>query len=426
MAKKKADEAPATKPPLWPQPIPVIGLTGKYASGKTLFGLTIAPGGETLVYDTEKSSESYLSLGFDRVDVPAEMLRLKPAGYKPLDTFEWWRKHVRSIPAGRYRVILLDTVSEIEAGLADWVLAHPHEFGRTAAQYARASGLLWGDVKEHWKSILSDLASRCETFVFVAHLKAVWAGNSPTGKLAPKGKTTLEELASLYLWMERHPDAKGNVPAVPSATVRKTRLAFTKITPAGVIVSPALPPRIPEATPQAVRAYQLTPPDYDNLKPEERAPETGLSEDEKLELRARTAEAEVETERLRADRQPARSAKEIAAAKKAAAEQAEAPGAPATEPKADHSLITQEQLERLAELREELFGLDELDEEDRTKTWAGIMAKRSVKSARELTAKQARDLIEVLAFEVDKRLMERDLTTDLKEAGADPEADFPA
>ena len=73
--------------PLWQQPIPVIGLTGEYQSGKTLFGLSISPGPRTLVYDMEKSSLTYESIGFQRVDIGAEMLKLHPKGYAPIKLF---------------------------------------------------------------------------------------------------------------------------------------------------------------------------------------------------------------------------------------------------------------------------------------------------------------------------------------------------
>lgn len=418
----KEKEQAVTSQPLWPHPIPVIGGTGEYASGKTLFGLTICPGPQTLVYDTEKSSESYLALGFDRVDVPAEMVRRFPRGYKPIDLFGWWRDHIRAVPAGKYRVIMLDTVSEVETGLADYVLANPKEFGRTPQQYARATGLLWGDVKEHWKAILSDLASRCETFYFVSHLKAVWAGNAPTGKKAPKGKSTLEELASLYLWFERRPNASGETPAVPAAVVRKSRLAHTHIDANGIQITPALPPRIPAATPATIREYQRNPPRYDRLRPEELAPEEKVTEAEMAELRARTAEAEVEAERLRTERLRHQEEAEERARQRATArpqppaDESAKPAAPAPaegqqgaedgQPQSTTAETTfavqagptEAQLARLKALRDELFDLT--GPEDRAATWKAILAKRQATSAMELTEFQARELIGKLEAQV--------------------------
>ena len=279
--------------PTFPQKIEVLGLTGEFASGKTLFGLSIDPA-KTLVYDAEKSAGTYEALGFTRIDIPREMQARSPKGYKPIDTFTYWWNHVKSVPAGRFSVIGLDPVSEIESGLADWVMANPSYFGKTAAQYLKSGGLFWGDVKELWKLILSDLASRCETFYFTSHLTSVWQGSAPVpGRRKPKGKETLMELASLYLLMERKPDANGAIPAKPSAIVLKSRLATTALNADGdVSIVPTLPPRLAVATPAEIRRYMRQPPNYAALKPEELAPEPTVSEDERAAIRLATAEAE--------------------------------------------------------------------------------------------------------------------------------------
>jgi hypothetical protein len=391
--------------PLWPQPIPILGVTGEFASGKTLFCLSVSPGPQTLVYDCEKSSESYAALGCDRVDVPAEMLRRHPSGYAPVRTFEWWRDHVRSVKPGRYRVIALDTAGEIESGLVDWVRANPQHFGRTSAQYVKMESLLWGDVREHWKGLLTDLASRCETFVFSTHLGRVWVDNKPTQKTKPRGKSTLMELASLYLQLERRPDPKGNVPATPSAVVLKTRLAHARIdTDGNPVIVPSLPPRLPQATPAAIRAYQLSPPDAGKLSKDERAPEQQLSDDDRAAVRLATAEAERDAEQLRLERlSRARPAREVAAPEtppvkrgpgRPAASDAEPPKAP---PPADKA--TDEQVLALAKLRDLLCetNLPDGTQDERSALWRGVLSKRGVKSARDLTAGQADELATALA-----------------------------
>lgn len=278
--------------PLWPKAIEVVGGTGEYESGKTTFGLTICPGEETLYYDFEKSGATYESdLGFTRIDVPAEMQKKHPNGYKPIDVFNWWIGHVRSQRAGQYRVIVADPASDIEQGLADWVASNPRYFNRTPGQYLKMSGLMWGDMKAYWKTILADIAARCETFYFTTHMANVWKGDKPSKERKAKGKETLFEMASLYLKFERKKDED----AVPSAVVLKSRLS--KITvdeddEDGEVKSiPLLPPRLPVATPAAVRRYMKNPPDYANLKPEEKIGEAKLSDDEKLLLQAQIADA---------------------------------------------------------------------------------------------------------------------------------------
>jgi hypothetical protein len=152
--------------------------------------------------------------------------------------------------------------------------------------------------------------------VFTAHLGAEFADKKPTGKLKPKGKDTLPELASLYLWMEWQKDKAGGRAAKPSAKVIKSRLSFTRVDPAtgDVDIRPALPPRLPVATPHAVRQYLLAPPDYANLSDAEKAPEAELSADERLRLEVARAEAERDAAfaRLEADGRAAEAAKDIA------------------------------------------------------------------------------------------------------------------
>lgn len=282
------------KKPLWPKPIPIIGGTGEFESGKSLFGLTIDPGPRTLVYDVEKSTAAYTDLGFERIDVLDEMQKKFPGGYKPVDLFIWWREHVRSIPAGKYTVIVVDPVTDIERGLTDYVNANPQQFGHTAGQYAKMSGIMWGDVKDFEKAILGDIASRCETFYYTAHLGREFDGNEATKKKKVKGKQTLSELATLFLWFDRSPNAQGVKPDKPSAYVRKCRLLHNKIDPATgeLEMYKVLPPRMPVATPKAIRDYFANPAGGRAAAEDEAAQDESLTEDEKLVIRMRTAEAE--------------------------------------------------------------------------------------------------------------------------------------
>lgn len=426
------------KPPLWPKgkSIEVIGLTGDFATGKTIFAVSICPGVDTLVYDVEKSSGAYQSLGFDRIDVPAEMVKAFPNGYQPVDLFNWWWANIKAIPPGKYRVIVLDPVSEIESGIVDYVRRNPEKFGYTAKQFTLAAGLMWGAVKDFWKSILADLAARCETFVFTSHLRNVWKGGAPTGKKAPKGKETLMELASLYLHMERKPDAKGIVPEVPSATVIKHRLSDHIIDEATGEIKwvDLLPPRLPIATPAAIRQYILNPPDYGKLKPAERVVEEKVTEQEMAEMKLATAEAERDAEAMRLELlNRASSVAANQAALRAASDAAKKPEwtvekAKAKDPTAAAILtpasntktaptqaapttpsasiepterITDDLLEQLAELRHKL-GID-------GDGWKAILAKRGVTTARDFTMEQGRELFDAMS----KRFMASSLADGL-------------
>lgn len=398
--------SPPVAAPIWPKPLPVIVLTGEKWSGKTLFALSIDPR-RTLIYDTEISSKSYQG-PWDRVDVMAEMLRLYPGGHKPIDRFTWWLDHVRSIEPGRYTVIVCDTVNEIETGLADWVRLNPQAFGHTAAQYLRMSGLMWGDVKDHWLSIMaSELASRCQTFVATTHMGLEWAGDKPTGKRKPKGKETLFQIASLYLQMERKPDPKGGRPSVPSALVLKERTADMEIDPVTgeVRIVSHFPPRLPIATPAEVRARMMKPLDTATIRPEEMAPEEIMTEDDRAAVRLQTAEKEAEVEAMRLDRMQReqaarqRSMTQVTIAPLASppvAQAAPPASSPQATPTADRA--TDVQLHLLQKLRGQLFHAQGLDDQAAQRdAWSAILSRRGVTTARDLTQSQATDLAEAIA-----------------------------
>ena len=273
---------------IWgPQVIEVIGLTGEYESGKTLFGLMIDPE-RTLCIDVEKSATAYeASLGFKRIDLVQLTVQEHGDSYTPLDLFLTFWKLLKSV-GSEYTVWMIDPVSEIESGLVMYVDAHPEEFGYTSGQFKKMSGLKWGAVKELWKRILTVAAEKCQTLVFTSHLKSEWKGDRPTRNRIPKGKETLMEVASLYLWMERPTDDKGRKRPEPSARVLKSRLATAQRDANGkVVIVPTLPPRLALATPDAIRAYILNPPDYAKLKSGEKAsPEEALTDDERLLIQA--------------------------------------------------------------------------------------------------------------------------------------------
>lgn len=403
--------------PLWPQPIPVIVLSGEKWSGKTIFSLSIA-GPDTIIYDTETSSLSYIDdVGATRIDVMEEMHKLYPKGHKAIDRYLWWIGHVRSLPTGKFKVVVCDTVNEIESGLADWVKNNPGHFGHSAAQYIKMSGIMWGDVKDHWLSIISsELKGRCETVVLITHMGNVWgADNKPTGKRKPKGKDTLLQVSSLFLEMERKKDAQGNLPKFPSAIVVKDRIARMRFdaTNGEMAVNPLLPPRVPKATPAEIRRIMLQGGiDFANLAPDQMAPEEAVTEDERAAVRLATAEAERDTEQARlarADREQAASHRATTAP--APAPQARtpdpasvAPAATAVSPPTNgtagprRDAPSAAQLAKISGLRARLWEAagDVTDEAKKTR-WNGVLERRKVKSALDLTAAQADELIGSLA-----------------------------
>lgn len=343
-----------------PVEIEVIGVTGEYQAGKTIFLLSIAPGlhpaghpsfataPRTLMLDMEKSSGTYGGAGCRRIDVPAILLEKHGGSYTPLQAFLWFLDLIETkLKPGQFDVIAVDPVSDIEAGLVAFVKENPGRFGLTPDQIKKAGGLLWGAVKDYWKLILLKLATCCKTFGFTSHLRDEWTGNVPTGKREPKGKETLMELASLYLWLERKPDASGNVPDMPSAIVLKQRLADTFIgDDGGLRVQPLLPPRLPVATVAAIRQYIAAPPDYGMLSAGERVREEEVSAETKLRLELAKAEAVKEAEGSRLQR-----LERMAELQKLQREAAAAPG-PA--PSADQAAAMQKTAEEKAKADAEI------------------------------------------------------------------------
>lgn len=292
-------QATQAKPDLWGGiKIPVLGVCGEKFSGKTLLLASIDPP-HTCMIDLEDSSESYNIEFAKRVSLYDEMLKKHGKNATPLQCFEWFSTFVDSIKPGEFTVLAVDPISDIESGLVDWVKANPTKFGHTAQQYEKASGLLWMDVKSHWKMMLGILSRKVQTFAFSVHMGNVFKAGAPTGKRAPKGKETLFELASLYLEVERKPDDKGKIEKKPSAKVLKSRLAISRMVDGELEHFPVLPPRLDVATPAAIRGYIKAPPDYSKLKKSELVTPEHLSDDDKLEIQREIAQTQLEVEQTK-------------------------------------------------------------------------------------------------------------------------------
>ena len=396
--------------PLWVnRRIPVIGVTGEIESGKTLFCLSIDPNcfgrdrsqpATTRHWDSEGSATTYADgLHFEHRNLAEIMLQEHPDGHKPIDLFLHWVADMRAIEPGRYRVLALDTVTEIEDGLVDWVRTHPEAFGHTRGQYQNMQGLMWGDVKAYWKRLLSETMARCETFVFASHMKAVWRGSSTVpGQRQAKGKETLMELASLYMRLERSPEPnKAKAPRKPIGIVLKSRLA--NFDPGSGETFPILPPRLPEATPDAIREYIKTPPDYTKLKKGEQAVAETMSDDERLAVeasiasdRAQAATAELsKTELIRqaAAAQAKMMEQQGAAQGPATAVQLEPPHDPPEYSQAANGPCMEDQRHKIIGLFEAL-GMDPENARQ-------VLANREAAKLADLNVKQADELIAKLS-----------------------------
>ncbi len=293
--------------------IPVLGVTGKWKSGKSLFLGSIAPGAfddgksRTKYYDFELSATSYQGLGMEYVDVPGRMRELNGVDeYKPIDVFRWWRNELLAIPAGAYDVLAVDPITDIESGMVEYVLSLYQQYGfKDKDKFKAMGGVFWGAVNDHWKRFLADIASRCRTFAFSTHMRKVWVGDKPTNQDTPKGKTTLTELANLYLWLERGPDEKGVEHPTPRCRqLLKDRVCFTAIDPQTYqpIIVPYLPPAFDNCTPNRIRQYIAAPANYAALKENERVSPILLTEAERQQNELAIAEARQKAEEAALER----------------------------------------------------------------------------------------------------------------------------
>jgi hypothetical protein len=284
--------------------IEVFGATGEFATGKTILGLSIAPGvhpeghpfagkPRTLYLDLEKSGATYGGTGCLRIDVPAELAKLHGPNYTARQVAEWFNALPSRLKPGQFDVTLVDPLNDIESGEVDLVKSNPAAHGYTANQFNASVGLLMAAMKAHWKKLLMSFSNVCKCLFFTTHLRDEFKGGKPSGNREPRGKETLAELASLYLWLERLPDEKGNTSEKPSAIVLKHRLSDTRIGPTGELeIVELMPRRIPVATVQEIRRYIANPPNIEKPATGERVIEKPVTEIDLQRMRLATAEAQ--------------------------------------------------------------------------------------------------------------------------------------
>jgi hypothetical protein len=310
MGKQKAEVViPAGR--LWPNTpwgspmaIEVFGATGEFSTGKTILGLSIAPGvhpeghpfagkPRTLYLDLEKSGTSYAGTGCKRIDVPTTLAEAYGPNYTAKQAAEWFNAIPIKVQPGQYDVCMVDPINDIESGEVDIVKANPTAYGYSKNQIDSSVGLLMAAMKAHYKKLLMGFARVFQCVYFATHLRDEFRGGKPSGRREPRGKETLAELASLYLWLERLPDDKGNTSPIPSAIVLKHRLSDTRVNESGELdVVELMPRRIPAATVRAIRAYIANPPNIVKPAVGEAVIEKPVSEVEMQTLKLHTAEAQ--------------------------------------------------------------------------------------------------------------------------------------
>lgn len=318
------------------QRIPIIALAGEPSAGKTMFSIVATdtwsnPEAEpdVVVFDLANNCNYDGSMNFRCVrinDCLAEGVHrqiMRPDAADPN-----WRKillgkadvndspsasifratylEMLKIERGKFRVGSIDTFTPFQEGAIEWLKCHPDAFGRTENEYKKFSAAtLWPDLKRMLLYIITtDFATRFESTVLTFHLKNEWSGERKTGNRVAEGLDIIEKVATLYATLDRKPQSKKKqAPRLPSAITVDPLGKSNIVVNAGGIPVPALPPRVPQFTPQAIREYITNPPDYDNLKTDERLPDESLSDDQRLMINAdiarnQAAAAEAETAKL--------------------------------------------------------------------------------------------------------------------------------
>ena len=271
-------------------PFRMIGLTGRFGSGKTLalldFMLMAQEMGakkEGLLYlDTEGSAEPYL------YNEPYSGLKMTYVdATEPGVTSSWIRalggEILEKPPAElqpHYDVIAIDTVDIGQEEISDLVWEDP---GISDNMKEKSGPLVWGRVKKKiYKPFLIMKSRRTDVLLVAAHTRGEFVAGKATGRKEGKFMEPLWKLADVIGFLERRPNTR--LPDVVFDPPRgKSRIL-------------GLPPKISDFSWKKFLEYIGKPPaDWKSLKKEEMVQEAqGV-----LELMAKiasTKEEEGETE----------------------------------------------------------------------------------------------------------------------------------
>lgn len=284
---------------LWPYSVKGLAhISGPRGIGKTT--LAIETGAEpehVAFFDGEQSAANYhAQLKFSVYhDLVKEFTARHSTFGSDLAYYEYTNSLMQRLSGG-YDVFVFENVTRFESGMAEFVRAHPKDFGLSRGQLEKMPGLVWGKMKSLYEKWLLSISNKASLVIVTTRLGGEWKGGRPTGAMKPKGKDTLEWLSFLQLWLRPNP-----VSSVPAAIVLKERLGKWQRVDGKWKPQRVLPYRLPRCTWESIRGYMRNPADLAHPAPGEAlSKEEGhmlrgtLTEEQRAQLRLAVLDAEAE------------------------------------------------------------------------------------------------------------------------------------
>ena len=205
---------------------------------------------------------------------------------------------------GKYKYLVIDTIEQIEAGMAAWA-----ESNRSASGWSgqRDHGKFENEaVRPLYDAMLESFAQRgIECVLMTSHLKDKWMDDKPVpGKITPGGRLTLlSRLSSIMFWMVGN---VGNASGAPAAIVMKARRAQVDVVDDEWVIKKPLPQRIKDFSWAEVRRYEregcdhANPKDGEMMTPDEMDMISEFLNKEQMRLMVLGAEMDLETAKAQA------------------------------------------------------------------------------------------------------------------------------
>ena len=220
-------------------PIGVFLIWGQKGAGKTIFGLT-SPYKPVLVLDTERSSYVYHTK--------------KLFDFERMDCLDWqaFAGAAKAIPEGKYGTVVVDTIGQAGQWISDY------QFKSAGKKGDSQSMMVWGEVRNMIRNLILSLMGKAKILVLTSHARTDYqAARQRQVKYEPRANPAFSELADVSVQLIREPNQR-----VPHGLIEERDRSMS------------LPPRVDPCTWEKLLGYLLEQPaDWENLKPEEMAPE---------------------------------------------------------------------------------------------------------------------------------------------------------